>query len=86
MVGHFWSRNKVQDAHSQTDSEQSLKRPVKWSLGILNDRETDEVPGESLEMALLITTTNKHFPRRFDSLALQSVQPQRTSWSPKHAC
>lgn len=42
----FWSRKKQQNRNSQTDSEDSLKRPAKWSLGILNDRETDEVPGE----------------------------------------
>jgi len=42
----FWSRKKKQNRNSQTDSEDSLKRPAKWSLGILNDRETDEVPGQ----------------------------------------
>lgn len=45
----FWSRKK-QNRNSQTDSEESFsKRPAKWSLGILNDRETDEVPGKSIE-------------------------------------
>jgi hypothetical protein len=45
----FWPRKK-QNRNSQTDSEDSFKkRPAKWSLGILNDRETDEVPGELIE-------------------------------------
>ncbi|KAG9882790.1 hypothetical protein KCU94_g19134, partial [Aureobasidium melanogenum] len=42
--GRSWPASKP-NRNSQTDSEESLKkRPVKWSLGILNDKETDEVP------------------------------------------
>lgn len=26
----------------------SKRRPAKWSLGILNDKETDEVPGQCI--------------------------------------
>lgn len=49
-----WPRSK-QNRNSQTDSEESLKkRPAKWSLGILNDRETDEVPGELTNLATMI--------------------------------
>ena len=34
---------------SMSDPEQQVeKKPVKWSMGILNDRETDEVPGSIL--------------------------------------
>ncbi len=29
-----------------SDPEDGQKRPEKWSLGILNDRETEEVPGK----------------------------------------
>lgn len=45
--GFPWSRNKDKEGKLHSDSEESIKRPEKWSLGILNDRETDEVPGES---------------------------------------
>ncbi|CAD0087025.1 unnamed protein product [Aureobasidium vineae] len=54
--GRSWLRNK-QNRNSQTDSEDSLKkRPAKWSLGILNDTETDEVPGESSDYPIALST------------------------------
>ena len=28
--------------------EEMKSRPEKWSMGVLNDRETEEVPGESI--------------------------------------
>ena len=31
-----------------SDEEDEKERPSKWSLGILNDPETDEVPGKEL--------------------------------------
>ncbi|TIA05390.1 MFS general substrate transporter [Aureobasidium pullulans] len=68
----FWSRKKKQNRNSQTDSEDSLKRPAKWSLGILNDRETDEVPGSVL---LLSKVSNRNEP-----LGLRNT-PARTSTS-----
>lgn len=37
------SQNSMSDLEMQAD-----KRPAKWSLGMLNDRETDEVPGSIL--------------------------------------
>lgn len=37
------SQNSMSDLEMQAD-----KRPAKWGLGILNDRETDEVPGSIL--------------------------------------
>ncbi|KAL8813772.1 MAG: hypothetical protein Q9200_000025 [Gallowayella weberi] len=35
----------ISDASSETNTEIKA-RPQKWSLGVLNDKETDEVPGE----------------------------------------
>lgn len=32
----------------EAGGESNKRRPVKWSLGILNDKETDEVPGQSI--------------------------------------
>lgn len=32
---------------SSSDLDESRKRPEKWTMGMLNDRETDEVPGKS---------------------------------------
>ncbi|KAG9804329.1 hypothetical protein KCU77_g22813, partial [Aureobasidium melanogenum] len=57
--GRSWPASKP-NRNSQTDSEESLKkRPVKWSLGILNDKETDEVPGSVL---LLSKVSNRNEP------------------------
>lgn len=51
--GRSWPESKP-NRNSQTDSEESLKkRPVKWSLGILNDKETDEVPGELTDLVAI---------------------------------
>ena len=37
---------KEHSAATSVDGEEDIKgRPEKWSLGVLNDRETDEVPG-----------------------------------------
>ncbi|KAI4726784.1 MFS general substrate transporter [Aureobasidium sp. EXF-10728] len=72
QAGRSWLRNK-QNRNSQTDSEDSLKkRPAKWSLGILNDTETDEVPGSVL---LLSKVSNRNEP-----LGLRNT-PARTSTS-----
>ena len=36
---------------SSTDGDDEIKaKPEKWSMGVLNDRETEEVPGQSTEM------------------------------------
>jgi len=32
-------------ASSFSDGEDAQKKPEKWSMGVLNDRDTDEVPG-----------------------------------------
>lgn len=40
------SAEKGPDSEGSLDRVSETKiRPVKWSLGILNDKETDEVPG-----------------------------------------
>lgn len=36
------------DRNSNSDTGSLNKRPRKWTMGMLNDRETDEVPGTSL--------------------------------------
>ncbi|KAH0353716.1 MFS general substrate transporter, partial [Aureobasidium melanogenum] len=70
--GRSWPASKP-NRNSQADSEESLKkRPVKWSLGILNDKETDEVPGSVL---LLSKVSNRNEP-----LGLRNT-PARTSTS-----
>jgi len=33
-------------ASSFSDTEEAQKKPEKWSMGVLNDRDTDEVPGQ----------------------------------------
>lgn len=40
---------------SVEDSDGIEKRPEKWSLGVLNDKETDEVPGRTVRFCLLDT-------------------------------
>jgi hypothetical protein len=47
----FWgatkaSRQEAASSGNSTDGYDEIKsKPEKWSLGVLNDRETDEVPG-----------------------------------------
>jgi hypothetical protein len=36
---------KGEQGSGSDDLEAHEKRPAKWSLGILNDKQTDEVPG-----------------------------------------
>lgn len=43
-----WSRPAQDDDAEKENSmsdEGSFKRPKKWAMGMLNDKETDEVPG-----------------------------------------
>jgi hypothetical protein len=46
-----WKRNKthqneaVESSSSSVDEEKDIPPTEKWSLGILNDKRTDEVPG-----------------------------------------
>lgn len=37
-------------------------KPKKWSLGVLNDRETDEVPGKSIDARLFGAYTSSTEP------------------------
>lgn len=51
MVRWLSARKETQPASAPASSSDEYgdekQRPVKWSLGILNDKETDEVPGQS---------------------------------------
>lgn len=41
------------NSEKATDELSEIKtKPPKWNLGILNDRETDEVPGESIDAGI----------------------------------
>ncbi|KAF2104995.1 MFS general substrate transporter [Rhizodiscina lignyota] len=58
---------------STDDLEAKKQRPPKWSLGILNDKETDEVPGSILLMSKVA--------ERNEPLGLQHVQARTSSSS-----
>lgn len=34
--------------------EEVKKKPEKWSMGVLNDKETEEVPGTSIRLLLIL--------------------------------
>ncbi|KAK8204934.1 putative MFS transporter [Phyllosticta capitalensis] len=76
MVRWLPSRTKGEPPSPNRGSDDSDRsadnRPAKWSLGILNDKETDEVPGSIL---LLSKVSNRNEP-----LGLKNV-PARTSSS-----
>jgi len=64
---------------SEDDVENGSLKPSKWSLGVLNDKETDEVPGSVL---LLSKESNRneplglqHAPARTSSSSLPSPYP-----------
>ena len=40
-------------ATSMEDFDEVKKQPEKWSLGVLNDKKTDEVPGRVVHSCLL---------------------------------
>lgn len=79
-----WGRNAGDDHSSQPNSVsdlESLKRPRKWTaMGMLNDPETDEVPGtHPLDNKLLIAPGETLCADSFDRLhstALQSFESQ----------
>ncbi|KAF2397532.1 MFS general substrate transporter [Trichodelitschia bisporula] len=54
------------------DVEKNAPRPAKWSFGVLNDKQTDEVPGSVLLLS--------KYSKRNEPLGLQH-QPARTSSS-----
>lgn len=47
----FFARNSVSNGHNAGEEEEveesgeEKDRPTKWSMGVLNDRKTNEVPG-----------------------------------------
>lgn len=53
-----------------SDVERNQKRPPKWSFGVLNDKETDEVPGS----VLLLSKVNK----RNEPLGLRHAPARRS--------
>lgn len=53
----FSNPKKVIDGFSEMKT-----KPTKWSLGVLNDRETDEVPGKSIDARLFEAYTSSTEP------------------------
>lgn len=51
----FFARNSVSNGNNAGDeeeveeSEEEKGRPTKWSMGVLNDRNTNEVPGMPID-------------------------------------
>ena len=74
---------------SMSDLEQQVeKKPVKWSMGVLNDRETDEVPGSILLLSEVSEYNEplglRNAPARTSASSLPSpflTPSQRTSFS-----
>ncbi|KAE8442086.1 hypothetical protein EG329_003844 [Mollisiaceae sp. DMI_Dod_QoI] len=68
----FFARNSASNANDQDgeDSEEDKGRPTKWSMGVLNDPRTHEVPG-----SVLLLTGHRNEP-----LGLRNA-PARTSAS-----
>ena len=80
------SRNSTSDLESQAQ-----KRPDKWSMGILNDPETEEVPGTILLMSKVSEYNEplgmRHAPARTSSSSIPSVfldRSARSSFSHGH--
>ena len=45
--------HEVESSQTSTDGFDDIKaKPEKWSLGVLNDKETEEVPGMSMQTFL----------------------------------
>ena len=47
--------HKSQSEASHAEGSHDQSKPEKWSLGVLNDRETDEVPGMSAHHTVCAT-------------------------------
>ena len=48
MLGGTKSAQKTPSSRSSVDEDDGHKvKPEKWSMGVLNDKQTDEVPGTS---------------------------------------
>lgn len=73
-----WSKSRKgqeqagRSSNQDSDMESVVKRPAKWTMGMLNDKETDEVPGSIL---LLSKVSNRNEP-----LGIRNA-PARTSAS-----
>lgn len=89
----FFARNSVSNGHNAGDeeeveeSEEEKGRPTKWSMGVLNDRTTNEVPGSVL---LLTGQRNeplglRNAPARISASSLppQPVVQRRISHAPR---
>lgn len=67
------------NASSDDDLENGTVKPNKWSLGILNDKETDEVPGSVLLLSKVAKRNEplglQHAPARTSSSSLPSPYP-----------
>ncbi len=67
----FFARNSVSNEHNAGDeeevdgSEEEKGRPTKWSMGVLNDRSTNEVPGMPIDLG------NEGFLTGTDHAAMQ---------------
>ena len=74
------SRNSMSDLESQAQ-----KRPDKWSMGILNDPETEEVPGSILLMSKVSEYNEplgmRHAPARTSASSIPSVFLDRSARS-----
>ncbi|KAI9742050.1 MAG: hypothetical protein M1834_000440 [Cirrosporium novae-zelandiae] len=72
----FFRTPKRQNSSSSSDDEVEEKieqeKPAKWSLGILNDKQTDEVPGS----VLLLSKSTRNVP-----LGIQNQPARRSSSS-----
>ena len=76
-----------------SDLEQQVeKRPAKWGMGILNDRETEEVPGSILLLSKLSEFNEplglRNAPARTSTSSLPSpylTPSQRSSFSPRRS-
>ena len=80
---------KESGSPSSTDGSGDYKtRPEKWSMGVLNDRETDEVPGKWLQAwaNLDFKKANSayladHICCRLSTSHVQGIKKERASWS-----
>lgn len=79
----FWTRSEPmlqekRNATTVSDEEGELKiRPEKWRLGILNDRETDEVPGKTRQETGLLPRENPEVNGNIKIRKLIRIQPSR---------
>lgn len=51
----------VVDEKTSNDDYEHSKKPEKWSMGVLNDRETDEVPGKIHRLFIALQDMHRIF-------------------------